>query len=168
MLSERLLYRPLELSDVDTFHRLVQDAHIRRYMMDGNILPPEWAAEQIQASQDLFERRGVGTWLVSEKNSETPVGFCGFQEVPLQNHEPELAYALLEQFAGQGYASEMARACISHARTHANFKDIIASVDEANSASVRVLEKLGFQRIETRQGAFGNLFIMRLAADASI
>ena len=40
--------------------------------------------------------------------------------------------------------------------------EIIAAVDEVNAASVRVLEKLGFERVSTLQGAFGDMFSYRL------
>jgi len=35
--SERLRYS--ELRPEHSFHRLVQDAHVRRYLMDGEVLP---------------------------------------------------------------------------------------------------------------------------------
>jgi len=46
----------------------------------------------------------------------------------------------------------MARASIAQARKQHGLVTIVAGVDEVNVASVRVLEKLGFERIETRQG----------------
>jgi RimJ/RimL family protein N-acetyltransferase len=51
----------------------------------------------------------------------------------------------------------MARAAIAEARRHSGFSTIVASVDEANVASVRVLEKLGFRRTASRPGAFGDV-----------
>jgi hypothetical protein len=66
MISRRLRYEPVTLEDLDAFHALVQDEHIRRYLMDGNIMPREWSEERIRASQALFERRGVGLWLAHE------------------------------------------------------------------------------------------------------
>jgi RimJ/RimL family protein N-acetyltransferase len=57
----------------------------------------------------------------------------------------------------------MARASIAQARTQPSFAEIVADVDEINAASVRVLEKLGFERIAVHQGAFGNLLLLRLA-----
>lgn len=74
---------------------------------------------------------------------------------------PQLVYALQERFTGRGYATEMARAAIDHARS-SGFSEIIASVDAVNAASVRVLEGLGFERAETLQGAFGDMFMFRL------
>lgn len=35
MLSARLRYEPLLTANLDAFHRLVQDEHVRRYMMNG-------------------------------------------------------------------------------------------------------------------------------------
>ena len=163
MFSERLQYEPVEPANLDAFHGLVQDEHVRRYLMDGNIFPREWTEERIRDSQALFKQRGIGIWLVYEKTTEELAGFCGFLDIPSIHPEPQLVYAMFEQFSGRGYATEMARTAIAQARLQPSFAEIIASVDEVNTASLRVLEKLGFERIETQQGSFGNMFLLRLA-----
>lgn len=165
MISDRLTYRAIAPSDLDAFVSLVQDEHVRRYMMDGVLHSPAWCAERIRESEALFERRGVGLWLAHEWGSGELVGFCGFLEVLAvdpDHTEPELAYALFERFTGRGYATEMANASIAYARTQSGMAPIFAGVDEVNVASLRVLEKLGFARVATHQGAFGNLLLLRL------
>jgi [ribosomal protein S5]-alanine N-acetyltransferase len=162
MISERLRYQPLELANLDAFHGLVQDEHIRRYLMDGEVFPREWSEERVLASQTLFAQRGVGLWLVHDKTTGELVGFCGFLIFPSLHPEPQLVYAMLERFTGRGYATEMGRSSIAHARRQPGFDEIIAGVDEVNAASVRVLEKLGFERIDVQQGHFGNTFLLRL------
>jgi ribosomal-protein-alanine N-acetyltransferase len=77
---------------------------------------------------------------------------------------PELVYALLERFTGKGYATEMARAAIVEARTRPGFEAIFAAVDEVNAASVRIFDKLGFQRTGVRPGHFGAMLLFRLSA----
>ena len=42
--------------------------------------------------------------------------------------------------------------------------EIVASVDDVNRASVRVLEKLGFEPVGIRPGAFGDMLLLRLPA----
>jgi RimJ/RimL family protein N-acetyltransferase len=69
---------------------------------------------------------------------------------------------MFQKFTGRGYATEMACASIAQARKQQGFNLVIASVDEENSASLHVLEKLGFKRIQTLQGAFGNMFLLCL------
>jgi ribosomal-protein-alanine N-acetyltransferase len=161
--SERLRYHPVEPGDLDAFHRLVQDEHVRRYMMDGHVFPREWTAERIRESQALFEQRGVGTWLAYEKATDELVGFCGFENSP-RTPEPQLTYAMFERFTRREFATEMARAAIAEARTRPGFEEIVADVDEINTGSVRVLEKVGFERVEVQRGAFGNLLLLRLGA----
>ena len=165
MVSERLKYRAVTPNDLDAFVSLVQDEYVQRYMMDGVLHPPEWCAERIRESEALFERHGVGLWLVCERESNQLVGFCGFLEVlaidPV-HPEPELAYALFERFARRGYATEMASASIAAVRTQSWPTPIFAGVDAVNTASLRVLEKLGFVHVATHQGAFGNMFLLRL------
>jgi RimJ/RimL family protein N-acetyltransferase len=75
-------------------------------------------------------------------------------------------YALFESFTGRGYATEMARAAIAWARSQPGFAEIVAGVDEVNAASVRVLEKLGFERTTSHAGAFGQTWMYRLRPDA--
>ena len=164
--SERLTYRPVTPADLDAFHGLVRDEHVRRYLMDGNVFPPEWSAGQIRDSQALFASTGIGLWLAHDSQSGALVGFCGFLVLPEVHARPELVYAMAEQFTGRGLATEMARASIAEARAHAPLDEILASVDEVNAASVRVLDKLGFERAGTKPGAFGNMLMMRLTADA--
>lgn len=136
--------------------------------MDGEVFPREWSRERIEASQDLFAERGVGLWLVHERGTDALVGFCGFMPFPEHHPEPQLLYGLLERFAGQGYATEMGRTAISEARRHPGFETILAGVDAPNTASVRVLEKLGFVTYDTVPGAFGDTYMVRLDGDGEM
>jgi ribosomal-protein-alanine N-acetyltransferase len=163
MISERLRYVPVAPATLDAFHALVQDPHIRRYLMDGQVFPREWSEARIRESTALFERQAIGLWLAYERASDALVGFCGFVEFPAIHPDPELVYALRQRYAGQGYAIEMARASIAHACTRSGLCDIVTSVDEVNCASLRVLEKLGFERCGSRPGAFGPTLLLRLA-----
>jgi len=167
MISERLTYRAVTQADLDAFHELVTDEHIRRYLMDGNIFSREWAEERIGHSEALFRERGVGVWLTHSKSTNELLGFCGFVVIADLHPEPELVYAMPERFTGQGYATEMARACIAEARTHPGFDDLFTGVDEVNTASLHVLRKLGFEHVSTHPGHFGRTFMFRLGSEES-
>ena len=164
MISERLTYRPVALATVEAFHSLVQDDHVRRYLMDGQMFARAWSEERVRDSVGLFERRGVGLWLAYDRSTNALVGFCGFLEIPSLHPEPQLVYAMFEQFTGVGYATEMARTLIAAARSLPGFSTIVASVDDVNVASVRVLAKLGFRRVATQSGSFGRVLLFMLEA----
>ena len=101
MLSSRLTYEQLEPSHLDEFHSFMRDEQVRRYLLGGNVFPVEWSAEQIQDSQALFKRRGVGFWLVRQQTSGELLGFCGFMEIPSVHPEPQIIYALFKRFSGK-------------------------------------------------------------------
>lgn len=162
MNSERLRYQPVRTSDLDAFHCLVQDEYVRRYLLDGYIVPREWSEERVQQNEALFESRGVGIWLTKNKTNDELLGFCGFLEYPTMHPDPQLVYAMFERFSGKGYATEMARIVIAEARKQPGFGEVITSVDEVNAASLRVLSKLGFTRFAIQPGCFGSMFLMRL------
>jgi [ribosomal protein S5]-alanine N-acetyltransferase len=156
--SARLVYRELGERDLDAFHALVVDAHIKRYLLDGEDMTRDWAWAEILASSALFENQGVGIWLVFATAQGEPIGFCGFRVFPELGPEPHLLYALREEHTGKGYATEIARALVDQARDHAGLDRLITAVDEPNRASMRVLDKVGFRACGEGTGAFGRLF----------
>jgi RimJ/RimL family protein N-acetyltransferase len=162
MLSERLTYQPLTLASIDDFHQLVEDAHVRCYLMDGQLFPREWSEQRVRDSIGLFDRRGVGLWLARQRDSDELVGFCGFLEIRSVHPDPQLVYAMFERFTGMGYATEMARTAIAEARRQRGFSTIVAAVDEVNVASVHVLQKIGFRQVTVQTGSFGNVLVMQL------
>jgi RimJ/RimL family protein N-acetyltransferase len=166
LVTARLTLTPLAPADLPVFHGLVTDAHVRRFMMDGQVLPESWAAARIDASVARFAAGGVGLWLARRRDDGGAIGFCGFLELPDTGLGAELAYALRAEVAGAGLATEMAVAMIGAARA-AGAAPIAASVDAVNAASVRILEKLGFRRTETRAGAFGDLYIFVLPPEGA-
>jgi RimJ/RimL family protein N-acetyltransferase len=157
--TPRLRCVPIAASDLDAF----VDAHVRRYLLDGAVLDRDWSAARIAESDELFERRGVGLWLARRRDTGDVVGFCGFLDLgePAAGVEPQLVYALPAVHTGRGLASEMAAACVLRARA-VGFTEAWATVDAVNTASVRVLERLGFVRDSTGEGAFGELWTYRL------
>ena len=60
---------------------------------------------------------------------------------------------LAPQFWKQGYAYEACKSLISILWRDYNITEIIAEVDTRNLASFKLLERLGFIRIETRENA---------------
>jgi [ribosomal protein S5]-alanine N-acetyltransferase len=162
MLSQRLTYRAVAPGDLEAFHSLVQDEHVRRYLLDGQLLPPAWSEAQIRASEKRFATLGLGLWLARHKQTGELIGFCGFIDLPEAAEGPELVYALSARFTARGLGTEMARAAIDEARRTAPSIPILASVDAVNLASLRILEKVGFVRTGARAGSFGRLLLLRL------
>jgi RimJ/RimL family protein N-acetyltransferase len=59
----------------------------------------------------------------------------------------ELAYYVLTEFQGRGYASDAAELLVGYAFDELNAHSVTAEVQADNPASERVLEKCGFQQV---------------------
>ena len=76
-----------------------------------------------------------------------------------------LGYMFLPKFWGQGYATESCKALLSHYRSSASKVDgpkliyVEARVDSGNAGSLRVLEKLQFQKIGFKEMEGPKLFL---------
>jgi len=154
--SPRLRYRPLADEDLAEFHALVVDPHIRRYMMDGEILALGWARSVVEASRALFAERQVGLWLVRAPESQRAIGFCGFHVFDAPDPEPQILYAFTQAHTGRGYATEATRALLDRVG-RLGWSRVVSAVDEPNTASIRVLRKFGFEQLSVFPGAFGRV-----------
>lgn len=153
------------MDDVEALHTLATDAHVRHFLLDGATVPASWASHVVEVARARARTDGLGLWFVQGTESDgVPWGFCGFWEFEDLGPEPQLIYALKKEHTNQGFATEMGRACIELARSIGSLKEITAAVDSPNVASIRVLEKLGFEVTRTLPGPFGHTLMFQLRA----
>lgn len=155
--SPRLGYRRLRHDDLAAFHRLLSDAHVKRYLLDGQDMPRAWVADAIEQSDALFATHGVGLWLLLQ--GDQAVGFAGFRGFSAMCAEPQLLYALTLPVLGRGLATEAARAMVVAAEA-AGMSAVVAAVDAPNLASLRVLDKLDFVVAGHLPGGFGDTLLL--------
>ena len=89
-----------------------------------------------------YAARGYGLWCAVRREDGVPVGMCGIIKRDTMA-DPELAYAYLERFHGRGYGGEAALATMSYAREQLGLPRLAAIVNPANTASIRILERVG-------------------------
>lgn len=143
--TPRLELRPVRPLDHDPLHRLWTAPGVRRYLWDDGIIPPGRTAEVIAASERLFRERGLGLWVAHPHGGDELVGFGGFWPFRAPP-ELELLYGVRESSWGAGYATEIGAALVAFGFDTLGFHRIRASTDAPNTASVRVLLKLGFRQ----------------------
>lgn len=141
--TARTTLQPLGVSDLEAMHAMWTDEHVRKYLWDDVVITKETAAGALAASADDFARRGFGLWAIHDHATAELVGFCGLRQ---SDDEPaELLYGLLPAWCGKGLATEAARAVLAYAFTSLRMREVVAATDVPNSASVRVMERLGMQ-----------------------
>lgn len=91
-----------------------------------------------------YEREnGFCRWKVVEKSSGALIGSCGFAH-PHETFEIELGYLFARSAWDAGYATEIAHATTVYGFANLGFREIIALTDIENTASQKVLRKIGF------------------------
>jgi [ribosomal protein S5]-alanine N-acetyltransferase len=142
--TRRLRLAPLAARDLQAFHALCILPGVRRYLFDGEVLTPARTSDMLGESLRLWEEEGTGLWAVRIQGDDALAGFCGFwyfRTPPTR----ELVFAVADDQSGLGIATEMSAAMLAHGFTALGFPEIVASTDSANSASIRVMEKLGMK-----------------------
>ena len=81
-------------------------------------------------------------WII-ELRDGTHIGDLCFKGLD-SNGVAEIGYGILEEYQGQGYATEAVKAALRWAFQNPNVTAIEAETDADNAASKRVLEKCGF------------------------
>jgi len=76
----------------------------------------------------------------------TPVGFVFLSDIDAHRDHAELGCWVVPDEHGNGYATEAAALCLEHAFDDRGLHKVLARVFEHNDASMRVLDKLGFQQ----------------------
>ncbi len=141
----RLLLTPVAETDLAEVHALWTHPDIRRQLFDDREMSADEARALLDASRAHFDAGVPGLWLAREREGGSLAGFAGF--LSGEGGPPSLVYGTHPERWGRGYATEAARAVLTHARETLGLRELVADVDEPNTASLRVLEKLGFRRV---------------------
>ena len=97
---------------------------------------------------------------VEQKTSGSPIGICGLLRRETLDH-PDLGFAFLHEFMGNGYAFESVEAVLEFAKMKIGIQILQGIVLPENVPSIRILKKTGFQYLKTiqfKEGEELNLF----------
>lgn len=139
--TDRLLLRELEPADAAEFFNLNQNPDVIRYTGDepfGDIA----AARAFLENYKDYQQHGYGRWAVIEKTTDTFTGWCGLKYDPTRD-ETDIGFRFFEHFWNRGFATESALACLNYGFRTLRLENIVGRVMQENTASIRVLEKIG-------------------------
>ncbi len=145
----RLLIRPMTLDDADFMLRLLNEPDWLRFIGDRGVRNRDDARDYIRNGPiAMVERHGFGFGVAVTKSDGAPIGICGLAQRDYLD-APDIGFALLPEFRGQGFAFEAAVAVRDFARDELRMPRLLATTRLDNHASQRLLEKLGL-RFERR------------------
>lgn len=154
--TPRLELRELELSDAPFILRLLNEPSFLEFIGDRQVRNLNDAERYIrEGPMASVAAHGHGLLHVHLRNQNIPIGICGLvhrEYLP----DPDIGFALVPEYWGQGYTKEAANAAMVHGREILGIKNILAITSPSNLRSIRVLEKLGLHFKDERSLSLGS------------
>jgi ribosomal-protein-alanine N-acetyltransferase len=154
--SERLFFRQHELADLDSYCAMEMDPDVRRYV-GGYPRSREDAECKFPYGQLQGVSGRLGVWATVLKSNGEYIGRCGlYPHLDTTGErvadEAALSFYIARAYWGQGLASEAGAAFVEFGWKQLRLSRIVTTVQVGNGASVRILEKLGFDLVSTDVG----------------
>jgi 8-oxo-dGTP diphosphatase len=159
LVTERLILRPLEPSDAEALHRLVNDWEVSRTLAAVPFPYPRQLADEWIASSRRELAGGTACHLAitgDDGGQEILVGVVGLR-VSGKGRSGRLGYWVGRRFWGHGVATEAAGKLARWALANLDVDRLEANVAADNPASSTVLQRIGFR--ETGRGS--EVFVSR-------
>lgn len=143
--TERLLIRRFTLDDAEFAHELVNQPSFLEFIGDRGVRTLDDARTYLtDGPLASYQRHGFGLSAVVRKADGAVMGMCGLLKRETLD-DPDIGYAFLPTYWGEGFAIEAATAVMADGRHHHGLGRIAAIVSPGNAASIRLLEKLGMR-----------------------
>lgn len=144
--TKRLQLRPLSYEDTEAIFEIFSDPDVTRYWGHNTLLNKEEAKEFIKKTIDGASGGSLLEWGVTEKESKSLIGVCAYAGWNKEHHRAEIGFALHKDQWGKKYISELLPVFITYGFEKLGLHRTEADVDPRNTASIRLLEKFGFQK----------------------
>ena len=144
--TPRIVLRWISEDDIDGLYKVFSDPKVVRYWSSGPLANREAAAAMQREIAAGNENHTMFKWGLALRESNLVIGTSTLFNLNLDNGRAELGYAMGSAYWGKGYMNEALKALVSHAFEDMKLRRLEADVDPRNTASIRTLERLGFQR----------------------
>ncbi len=144
--TSHLILRELRLSDAEDQLEYAQDDEVAAF---GLWKPQKTLQENLDDIQESIRHYAAGdyfSWAVEHRADHKMIGRIQLGAYNAADARADLGYAYNRRYWGKGYATEAAQAVLKIGFESLKLHRVGAKVLPDNVGSIRVLEKLGFQR----------------------
>lgn len=143
-ITRRLIAEKLQKDHFDDLVRLHLDPDVSRYL--GGVRSPQDTQTYLESSTTHWDQFGFGLWALKTQDGRF-AGRAGIRHILVEDApEVEIAYALNQEFWGQGFASEITNALVDIGFRHLRLSSLVGVIVVEHTTSRRVLDKAGFIR----------------------
>lgn len=144
--TQRLVLRDARLTDAAALYRLRSNPEVMKYL-DRPLAKSVGEAEAfIQRIIDAAAKNEGITWAMTSTGTDGLIGTIGFWKIDQEHYRGEIGYLMDPAFQGRGLMQEAMVEVISYGFDTMKLHSIEANVNPANVASIRLLERMRFDR----------------------
>jgi ribosomal-protein-alanine N-acetyltransferase len=148
--TPRLLLREIVRADASAILRIRGDAEVTRYNTGDPYESLEDAIALIDDMALLYRQKRELRWGITLKGVEGlthgVIGMCGYNYWVAADHRASIGYDLARAFWRDGIMTEALRAVLGFGFAQMSLNRIEADVAVENTASIKLLRKLGFRK----------------------
>ncbi|MBI1221713.1 MAG: GNAT family N-acetyltransferase [Bacteroidetes bacterium] len=142
--NDHYYLKAVQESDAAFLHRLLNSEDWIRNIGDRKVPTVEATRKLIREKLIPGMSNNYGPYVIRRKLYNKEMGTVGLMYRDYTN-TPDIGYALLPEYFGQGYAFGAAQLIVQHARNNWEIKQIGGMVIPENIPSIKILEKLGLR-----------------------
>jgi RimJ/RimL family protein N-acetyltransferase len=159
--TPRLLLRRWSDDDLDGLRELTRRPEVMRHIGPRVTLTEEQTEREHAAKLAHWREHGFGARAATRRDTNEWIGYAVLQHpradvVELPPSAVEIGWLLVPSAWGQGYATEAAAALIEEGFRRVGLDRIVARYQPANTASGRIMEKIGMRFEREAVDRFGN------------
>lgn len=143
--TDRILLTELNIEDSNFIIKLVNSPDWLKFIGDRNVKNSKDSIEYIGQIRESYAEFGFGFYKMELIKSGVAIGICGIVQRPNLDI-PDIGFALLPEYYGNGYAFEAAYKMLQYARDVLNLDTICAIATPDNIPSHKLLNKIGLRK----------------------
>ena len=156
LFTERLRLSPFTDDDLDLALEMWTDPEVVKYICD--VMTEEEIRQDMSNVTKRGGNGGIGLWCIADRRTGEKLGDSYLLPMPIDKDDIdfslvvmgqmpdadiEIGYFLKRSAWGRGYATEVCKRLLQFAFQEVSLNEVVASIDENNVASKKVLEKSG-------------------------
>ena len=137
---------------------MAEDVHLNSLDEDNRRFVPDEVFETVETAKETVEYfmsryhsdEGPFVYPVLTKDGQN-IGYVQLVNIP---GGWEIGYHIAKKYAGNGYATEAVQAFLPYITAEKNLEQVFGICLEENAASLRVMEKCGFENLLAGEGVY--------------
>jgi len=144
--TKNLFLRRIRMSDAAALFDILSDETVTQFYDDDAFTEFSQAEDQLKAWENGYQNFRCVRWAITRKGDGVLIGTCGYYGFHNWYQRAGIGYELGCKYWRQGNMTEALRGMLDYGFGALELNRVEAVIMPGNTASIKMLEKLGFRR----------------------